>query len=192
MPKLSAQLHTPAQLRMIAEERIRCSTAPVDPGWSAGAQALRSLHGLASIPASASEALKLLHELQVHQIELSLQREHVDQEQANYLALFDLAPFGYITVDKQRQVVNVNQMACTWLGILYDHGVVHHVEDFLASDCRQAVLDALVRLHEGSTGETFAMQSRANGRHLQVQAAITPNDDLVLMAFMPIDFPLGQ
>lgn len=189
MPKLSPQPNTPAQLRMSAEERIRCHTAPADPGWSAGAQALGLLHGLASTPASASAALKLLHELQVHQIELALQREQADREQANYLALFDLAPFGYITINKQRQVVDVNRMACTWLGVMHDPRIARQVEDFLASDCRQAVLEALLRLNDGSIGETFAMQSRANGRHLQVRAAATPQDELVLMAFMPIDFP---
>ncbi len=58
---------------------------------------------------------KLLHELQVHQIELELQNEELRQayetaEKAlkKYTVLFDLAPVGYFTLDKEGTICDLN------------------------------------------------------------------------------------
>ncbi|MFW6274415.1 MAG: response regulator [Spirochaetota bacterium] len=61
---------------------------------------------------------ELLHELQVHQIELELQNEELknsqdrlQQERAKYTALFDLAPVGYFALDKQGYIKEMNYAA---------------------------------------------------------------------------------
>jgi PAS domain S-box-containing protein len=192
MPKHNVQPSIPAQLRTRAEEHIRSGTAPATHGWPVGAQALALLHDLASTPSSASDSLKLLHELQVHQIELDLQHEQADQDrlqlaqaQAGYVALFDLAPFAYLTLNPDGQVMDANRMACAWSGVEHDTRIVRQVEDFFALDCRQTVQNALLRLRKGSTSEVFSVQSRADGSRLQVRATATPGGQLVLMAFMP-------
>ena len=82
MLKSSAGSIEQAQLRVDAEDRLEHGTAPPTRGWPTGSEALRLLHSLASAPASASEALKLLHELQVHQVELDLQREQMEQKRS--------------------------------------------------------------------------------------------------------------
>jgi hypothetical protein len=68
------------QLRQKAETRISGGNAPATKGWTLGAASLMLLHRLASNPDTASDALKLLHELQVHQVELDLQHEHINDE----------------------------------------------------------------------------------------------------------------
>ncbi len=61
---------------------------------------------------------ELLHELQVHQIELELQNEELktsqlrlQQERAKYTALFNLAPVGYFSLDKEGYIKELNYAA---------------------------------------------------------------------------------
>jgi signal transduction histidine kinase len=72
---------------------------------------------------SEDEALKLIHELQVHQIELELQNEELIQakEQAGlasikYTELFDFAPIGYYTLTKNAEIIEVNLAGAKMLG----------------------------------------------------------------------------
>jgi len=66
---------------------------------------------------------KLLHELQVHQIELEMQNEELKQayeisEAAlkKYTLLYDFAPMGYITLDANGSICDLNFTAAEMLG----------------------------------------------------------------------------
>jgi PAS domain S-box-containing protein len=68
------------------------------------------------------ETVRLLQELQVHQIELELQNEELllSQRQlaesaSKYADLYDFAPVGYLTVDKLGKILRVNLTAATIL-----------------------------------------------------------------------------
>ena len=67
---------------------------------------------------------KLLHELQVHQIELEMQNDELlraqvqlDAAKARYFDLYDLAPMGYCTLTDQGVVLEANLAAATLLGV---------------------------------------------------------------------------
>jgi PAS domain S-box-containing protein len=73
---------------------------------------------------SASELKQLLHELQVHQIELEMQNEELrsaqqqlDTTKARYFDLYDLAPIGYLTLDKRRLIRECNLCAAKMMGM---------------------------------------------------------------------------
>ena len=111
-------------LRVKAEERLKRGNPPPSRGAPTGLQSLALLHSLASSPASAGDALKLLHELQVHQVELDLQHEHAEEEQQqlveavqSFTRLFDAAPFGYLALEADGKVVAANCIAAAWLGV---------------------------------------------------------------------------
>lgn len=66
----------------------------------------------------------LVHELQVHQIELEMQNEElkranalVEETRNRYVDLYELAPIGYLTLDKNGMVIEANLTAAGQLGI---------------------------------------------------------------------------
>ncbi|MCX6236582.1 MAG: hypothetical protein NTY07_03315 [Bacteroidia bacterium] len=70
-----------------------------------------------------ADAKKLLHELQVHQIELELQNEALHQayETAEtalnkYTLLYDFAPMGYFTLDSEGSICELNFTGAEMLG----------------------------------------------------------------------------
>jgi diguanylate cyclase (GGDEF)-like protein/PAS domain S-box-containing protein len=73
---------------------------------------------------SAAAANEIIHELRVHQIELEMQNDslHLAQEllaqsQARYVALYDLAPVAYFTVDSNGVNLQANLTAASLLGV---------------------------------------------------------------------------
>ena len=95
----------PAELRRKAEERLRASEArPAEV-------------------TSVTDARALVHELQVHQIELEmqneeLQRARMEAEEASekYYDLFDFAPAGHFLWDHEGRILEVNLAGAALLG----------------------------------------------------------------------------
>ncbi len=78
---------------------------------------------------SIEDARRMVHELQVHQIELEMQNEELrraqaalDTERERYFELYDLAPVGYITLSIKGLVLQSNRRATEVLGVA--HGVL--------------------------------------------------------------------
>jgi PAS domain S-box-containing protein len=70
-----------------------------------------------------ADNLKLVHELQVHQIELEMQndeltkaREHAEATMEKYTDLYDFAPSGYLTLSEEGEITDLNFSAATMLG----------------------------------------------------------------------------
>ncbi len=69
------------------------------------------------------DAKKLLHELQVHQIELEMQNEELRQANETaetalkkYIILYDFAPIGYFTLDSDGSIFELNFTGADMLG----------------------------------------------------------------------------
>ncbi|MHB8894895.1 MAG: hybrid sensor histidine kinase/response regulator [Candidatus Geothermincolia bacterium] len=99
----------PGDLRTRAEARSRDASSP--------------LHELRESPSS-EDALRLIHELEVHQIELEMQNNELHQTQeeleasrTRYFDLYDLAPVGYLTMSAQGVILEANLTAATLLGV---------------------------------------------------------------------------
>ena len=73
---------------------------------------------------SREEALKLVHELRVHQIELKMQNEELVRAQAElnttrerYFDLYNLAPVGYFVVSHEGRILETNLTGVILLGV---------------------------------------------------------------------------
>jgi PAS domain S-box-containing protein len=96
--------------------------------------------GFKDIPAE--DIQNIIHELQVHQIELEMQNEELRRSQIEleesrnrYVDLYDFAPVGYVTVDQNLLVIEANLTGANLLGIersrLMKNGLFHYIaEDY--------------------------------------------------------------
>jgi PAS domain S-box-containing protein len=73
---------------------------------------------------SREDALRLVHELRVHQIELTMQNEELCRAQAEltatrerYFDLYHLAPLGYFIVSHEGRILETNQAGVVLLGV---------------------------------------------------------------------------
>jgi len=93
-----------AALRARAEKRLR--------DWGSGANWIPK-----------DDVLELIHELEVHRVELEMQNEELRRNQSEiegarkkYFDLYDLAPVGYLTLDRGGQIREINFTAAEILG----------------------------------------------------------------------------
>ena len=104
--------------------RSRAVTNLKGPGAQTNASAaLAVLYELASSPATAPDALALLHELQVHQVEVDLQDEELRSSRVEletslnrHDQLYNHSPVGQLTVDGNASLRELNQTAANLIG----------------------------------------------------------------------------
>ena len=84
---------------------------------------------------------QLVHELQVHQIELEMQNEELRRTQMEleaardrYMDLYDFSPAGHLTLDTNGTIVEANLRAGTLLGINRKELIGQSLARFIASD----------------------------------------------------------
>ncbi|MGB5217695.1 MAG: PAS domain S-box protein, partial [Smithella sp.] len=76
------------------------------------------------LPRSEESTRRLVHELEVHQIELEMQnaelrqaREELELSRNKYLELYDFAPIGYFTINAQGRIKEVNLTGAKLMGV---------------------------------------------------------------------------
>lgn len=180
-----------AQLRKEAEARLKAGTAAAS-NWSLGVDALAMLHRLSSNPQTAADALKLLHELQVHQVELDLQSEEMRlneqrlvEEFSGYKMLYEFAPFGYFLLDFQGEIIDSNHAAAELLGVRREELKGGCIDRFLAAESRPVLSSLLESVGEADGDRTCEMVlagEAGTSRSLRVMAKASPDKRCVLLA----------
>jgi len=108
-------------------------------------------------PASDADTCRLLHELQVHQIELEMQNAEL-QESRNqaetllekYVELYDFAPVGYFSMDEQGRILAVNLTGASILGVVRSRLISRSLPRFAEQPFRPVILDLLAQVFAGS------------------------------------------
>lgn len=85
---------------------------------------LREQHPEGGADRTEADTQRLLHELQVHEVELEMQNEQLQQARdelesalEKYSDLYDFAPVGYLTLDREGTILEANLAAATLVGI---------------------------------------------------------------------------
>ncbi len=124
---------------------------------------------------------RLLHELQVHQIELEMQNESLRQSQIeleqsrdDYVDLYEFAPVGYLSLTESGLIARVNLTAATLLGVERKHLLDRRFDLFVAAADRERwrdlFLDALA--HPGRRALDISLEhgdGRFSQAHLDCQ-----------------------
>lgn len=121
--------------------------------------ALKVPHDLAASPEAAAEALALLHELQVHQVELDLQAEALANSNAELeaglhrqLEIYESLPVGCLTIDLALVVHDLNRAATGLLGLSRDEAIGLSFHSCLTPECERALRQAMTDIAAGRVG----------------------------------------
>jgi len=187
-----------ADLRRLALTRL------VEPAGSHSGRldmsaALGVLHRLASSPSSAGDALTLLHELQVHQVELDLQDEELRRTRTELettlvrqVQLYDFAPVGCLTVDQRTVLQEVNLTAAGMLGSGRDQLLGRSLDSFLAPQSARTLQAMLTRLGDGApmtVGELQLVAGTGAPRSVHASASRDPHGQRFFVAFLDVAEP---
>ncbi|MFT7053309.1 MAG: diguanylate cyclase (GGDEF)-like protein/PAS domain S-box-containing protein [Psychromonas sp.] len=133
-------------------------------------------------------AKKMLHELQVHQIELEMQNEELKQARITerlhyrYTELFEFAPIAYFSFDLKGLINQVNLRGASLLGIERANLVGKQFSNYLTAQHRDNFNGFLVEAFAGDGVQSFEVLAQVgkNKRWLNIEAnlGITETDCL--------------
>jgi PAS domain S-box-containing protein len=145
MKKSKTEMEDAGELRRRAEERF-------------GA---RRADAMADNTKTSPETQRLFHELQVHQIELEMQNEElqrarieVEEGLSRYTDLYEFAPVGYLTLNREGEIRQVNLTGTRLLGLERSHLVGKRLGIMVDADSRPAFNAFLTKVFETCVKQT--------------------------------------
>jgi PAS domain S-box-containing protein len=108
-----------------------------------------------------ADAQRLLHELEVHKIELEMQNEElrearVELESAltRYTEMFEFAPIGYVTISLDGALRELNHAAARLLGAARSQLLQRRFDSFVVPSQRHRFVDLMQRVLDSEARET--------------------------------------
>ena len=109
---------------------------------------------------SAVDNRRLLHELQVHQIELEMQNAELQEWRTQaetllekYVDLYDFAPVGYFSLDQKGRILRVNLVGAAMLGVERSRLVSRSLPRFAVVSSRSVIMALLARVFAGDSNQ---------------------------------------
>jgi two-component system CheB/CheR fusion protein len=142
------------------------------------------------------ESLRLIHELEVHQIELELQNEELgrawaDAEVVNdkYIRLYDFAPLGYFTLSGKGEIIELNLTGARMLGKDRQY-LKSSLFGFFVSDATKQVfnlfLEKAFRTKAKESCEITLISSGNRPVFVHLSGIVTVNQDQCLVTMIDI------
>ena len=148
------------------------------------------------LPLSEIETLKLVHELEVHQIELELINEELmlassaaQNATEKYSELFDFAPSGYFILSKEGKIIDLNVCGAQILGKEPAH-LKNSVFDFFVSDDTKPVFHLFLdKVFNSKAKETCQLTLSINGNlpiHIYLTGVVAKNKEQCFVTLVDI------
>ena len=126
---------------------------------------------------AAGDIQDLIHELQVHQVELEMQNEELRQAQQalersrdRYSDLYEFAPVGYLTLDRKGTVLEANLTLATLLGVERVALIEGPLSRFIVSEDQDVYYHHRRRLFETQQPQSCELRMvRGDGSRFWVQ-----------------------
>ena len=122
-----------------------------------------------AIPKTPEEVQRTLHELHVHQIELELQNKELrsaqlalEETQARYFNLYDMAPIGYLTLSEAGIITEANLTASTLLGLARGVLVGKPISNIISQDDQNNYYLHRKKLFETGEPQQFDLRIKKN------------------------------
>lgn len=136
----------------------------------------------ASQPADPQDLRRLVHELQVHRLELEMQNEQLRETQRElelsrerYVDLYDFAPAAYVTIDAVGVVVEANLTGARLLGIERSHLLRKPLSTYVIGKDHGVFFEHVRNcIERGEHGACEVTLRRQDGTELPVQLQSVP------------------
>jgi PAS domain S-box-containing protein len=117
---------------------------------------LKGQHKHPVSPRTEADTTRLLHELQVHQIELEMQNAELQEARDKaetlveaYTDLYDFAPIGYFSIDEQGLILEVNLTGAALLGTERSRLINQRLQGFVDPPSRMAFMAFFKKVFAG-------------------------------------------
>ena len=149
-----------------------------------------------NLSAMETDAVKLLHELQVHQIELEMQNEELIQANETaetalrkYTMLYDFAPMGYFTLDSLGNINELNFTGAEMLGDKRFSLVNSNFKLFVAEESQSVFDRFLSKVYSNDSKESCEIILGYNGNpscRVYMEGIVTGDDKQCLLSVVDI------
>jgi PAS domain S-box-containing protein len=138
-----------------------------------------------NVPRNEVDAQRLLHELEVHQIELEMQnaelriaRDEAESVMEKYSALYDFAPVGYFTILADGSIRMVNLAGAALIGMTRSLVVGRSFENLVSSNLRSSFGAFLHQVFAGNAAPSIESELLCKGqpdRFVTINAQLSPD-----------------
>ena len=142
------------------------------------------------------ETIKLLYELEVHQIELEMQKEELQLAKENaesnaekYTNLYDYAPAGYFTLDSDGEICELNFNAAKMLNKERSKLINSNFKFFIASETRSLFIDFLENVSDTKTKQNCEVRLVINeepSAFVHIEGILLENEKKCLLTVIDI------
>jgi PAS domain S-box-containing protein len=141
---------------------------------------------------SESDILKLMHELEVHQIELELQNNELMQALSaaqDAIELYDVAPSGYFTLSRHGEILKLNICGSQMLGKERSRLVNSRFGFFISDDTKPAFNTFLEKVFKSKAKESCELTLSTNDgqtRYAHLSGIVAKNGEHCLVIMVDI------